>query len=138
MKDIKNVQTQNIFRLSAILYSKTNDIVSNKSIIRRVIEDALYCCDSDIITISELITYIHSNYALLFTENEIKKIVTDKKYSSNFLFSYNKNRELQLSLTQERKNKVTINCQQKTLLDFIEDYLTLYESDSLEQGQRSN
>lgn len=61
MKDIKNVQTQNIFRLSAILYSKTNDIVSNKSIIRRVIEDALYCCGSDIITISELITYIHSN-----------------------------------------------------------------------------
>ena len=51
MKDIKNVQTQNIFRLSAILYSKTNDIVSNKRIIRRVIEDALYCCGSDIITI---------------------------------------------------------------------------------------
>lgn len=79
MKDIKNVQTQNIFRLSAILYSKTNDIVSNKSIIRRVIEDALYCCGSDIITISEIITYIHSNYALLFTENEIKKILLSAK-----------------------------------------------------------
>lgn len=138
MKDIKNVQTKNIFRLSAILYSKTNDIVSNKSIIRRVIEDALYCCGLDIISISELITYIHSNYALLFTEDEIKKIVTDKKYSTSFLFSYNKNGELQLSLTQERKNKVTINCQQKTLLDFIEDYLNLYENNNLEQGQWSN
>ena len=36
MEDSKNNQKKNIFRLSAILYSKTNNVVSNKSIVRKV------------------------------------------------------------------------------------------------------
>ena len=36
MEDSYNNQKKNIFRLSAILYSKTNNVVSNKSIVRKV------------------------------------------------------------------------------------------------------
>lgn len=122
MEDSKNNQKKNIFRLSAILYSKTNNVVSNKSIVRKVIEDAIYCCDQEIISLSNLISYINSNYALLFSETEITKIVTDDKSKDRFIYSY-KDGELLISLTQSRKNKVTINCQQKTLIDYIEDYL---------------
>lgn len=122
MEDSKNNQKKNIFRLSAILYSKTNNIVSNKSIVRKVIEDAIYCCGQEIISLSNLISYINSNYALLFSETEITKIVTDDKSKDRFIYSY-KDGELLISLTQSRKNKVTINCQQKTLIDYIEDYL---------------
>lgn len=122
MEDSKNNQKKNIFRLSAILYSKTNNVVSNKSIVRKVIEDAIYCCGQDIISLSNLISYISSNYALLFSETEITKIVTDDKSKDRFTYSY-KDGELLISLTQSRKNKVTINCQQKTLIDYIEDYL---------------
>ena len=71
---------------------------------------------------SNLISYINSNYALLFSETEITKIVTDDKSKDRFIYSY-KDGELLISLTQSRKNKVTINCQQKTLIDYIEDYL---------------
>lgn len=122
MEDSKNNQKKNIFRLSAILYSKTNNVVSNKSIVRKVIEDAIYCCGQEIISLSNLISYINSNYALLFSETEITKIVTDDKSKDRFIYSY-KDGELLISLTQSRKNKVTINCQQKTLIDYIEDYL---------------
>lgn len=122
MEDSYNNQKKNIFRLSAILYSKTNNVVSNKSIVRKVIEDAIYCCDQEIISLSNLISYINSNYALLFSETEITKIVTDDKSKDRFIYSY-KDGELLISLTQSRKNKVTINCQQKTLIDYIEDYL---------------
>ncbi len=122
MEDSYNNQKKNIFRLSAILYSKTNNVVSNKSIVRKVIEDAIYCCGQEIISLSNLISYINSNYALLFSETEITKIVTDDKSKDRFIYSY-KDGELLISLTQSRKNKVTINCQQKTLIDYIEDYL---------------
>lgn len=122
MEDSKNNQKKNIFRLSAILYSKTNNVVSNKSIVRKVIEDAIYCCGQEIISLSNLISYINSNYALLFSETEITKIVTDDKSKDRFIYSY-KDGELLISLTQSRKNKVTINCLQKTLIDYIEDYL---------------
>lgn len=122
MEDSKNNQKKNIFRLSAILYSKTNNVVSNKSIVRKVIEDAIYCYGQEIISLSNLISYINSNYALLFSETEITKIVTDDKSKDRFIYSY-KDGELLISLTQSRKNKVTINCQQKTLIDYIEDYL---------------
>lgn len=86
MEDSKNNQKKNIFRLSAILYSKTNNVVSNKSIVRKVIEDAIYCCGQDIISLSNLISYISSNYALLFSETEITKIVTDDKSNHSICY----------------------------------------------------
>lgn len=136
MEDSYNNQKKNIFRLSAILYSKTNNVVSNKSIVRKVIEDAIYCCGQEIISLSNLISYINSNYALLFSETEITKIVTDDKSKDRFIYSY-KDGELLISLTQSRKNKVTINCQQKTLIDYIEDYLNASNC-NVQRSERRN
>ena len=39
---MNTLQQKNLFRLSAVLYAKTNDKISTKQIYRKIIEDALF------------------------------------------------------------------------------------------------
>lgn len=121
-------QQRNIFRMAAIIYGRSDKSVSLDKSYQRVVDDALYCCGKASILLTELIVYINREYGFLYSEDEITGIVVDgrdanKKYGS----FYNQDNELVISLTPEYKNKLSLICGQKTLYDYIDEYIALYE-----------
>ena len=121
-------QQRNIFRMAALIYGRSNKSVSLDKSFQRVIDDALYCCGNSTILLTELIVYINKEYGFLFSVDEIKAIVVDgrdanKKYGSY----YDRDNELVISLTPEYKNKLSFICGQKTLYDYIDEFIALYE-----------
>lgn len=121
-KVMNTLQQKNLFRLSAVLYAKTNDKISIKQIHRKIIEDALFCKGDSIISASALISYINSAYALLFSTREIEDIITSPHNKNKFIYSY-KNNEIHISLTEEYKNKLNLKSQDKNLVDFIDEFI---------------
>lgn len=102
---MNTLQQKNLYRLSAVLYAKTNDKISTKQIHRKIIEDALFCKGDSVISVSALISYIDSAYALLFSTREIEDIITSPQNREKFIYSH-KNNEIQISLTEDYKNKL--------------------------------
>lgn len=51
---MNTLQQKNLYRLSAVLYAKTNDKISTKQIHRKIIEDALFCKGDSVISVSEI------------------------------------------------------------------------------------
>lgn len=114
--------------MAAIIYGRSDKSVSLDKSYQRVVDDALYCCGKASILLTELIVYINREYGFLYSEDEITGIVVDgrdanKKYGS----FYNQDNELVISLTPEYKNKLSLICGQKTLYDYIDEYIALYE-----------
>ena len=121
-------QQRNIFRMAAIIYGRSDKSVPLGKSYQRVVDDALYCCGKVSILLTELIVYIQREYGFLYSVDEIIAIVVDgrdasKKYNSYF----NQDNELVISLTLEYKNKLSLICGQKTLYDFIDEFIALYE-----------
>lgn len=127
-KAMNTLQQKNLFRLSAVLYAKTNDKISIKQIHRKIVEDALFCKGDSIISVSALISYINSAYALLFSTREIEDIITLPQNREKFIYSY-KNNEIQISLTEDYKNKLNLKCQNRNLVDFIDEFISEKEYD---------
>ena len=125
---MNTLQQKNLFRLSAVLYAKTNDKISIKQIHRKIVEDALFCKGDSIISVSALISYINSAYALLFSTREIEDIITLPQNREKFIYSY-KNNEIQISLTEDYKNKLNLKCQNRNLVDFIDEFISEKEYD---------
>ena len=125
---MNTLQQKNLFRLSAVLYAKTNDKISIKQIHRKIVEDALFCKGDSIISVSALISYINSAYALLFSTREIEDIITSPQNREKFIYSY-KNNEIQISLTEDYKNKLNLKCQNRNLVDFIDEFISEKEYD---------
>ena len=121
-KAMNTLQQKNLFRLSAVLYAKTNDKISTKQIYRKIIEDALFCKGDSVTSVSALISYINSAYALLFSTREIEDVVTSPHNKNKFIYSY-KNNEIHISLTEEYKNKLNHKSQDKNLVDFIGEFI---------------
>lgn len=121
-------QQKNIFRMAALIYGRSNKSASLDKSFQRVVDDALYCCGESSIMLTELIVYIHKEYGFLFSVDEIKAIVVEgrdanKKYGAY----YNRDNELVISLTPEYKNKLSFICGQRTLYDYIDEFIALYE-----------
>ena len=127
-KAMNTLQQKNLFRLSAVLYAKTNDKISIKQIHRKIVEDALFCKGDSIISVSALISYINSAYALLFSTREIEDIITSPQNREKFIYSH-KNNEIQISLTEDYKNKLNLKCQNRNLVDFIDEFISEKEYD---------
>ena len=127
-KVMNTLQQKNLFRLSAVLYAKTNDKISTKQIHRKIIEDALFCKGDSVISVSTLISYINSAYALLFSTREIEDIITSPQNRKRFIYSH-KNNEIQISLTEDYKNKLTLKSQDRNLVDFIDEFICEKEYD---------
>lgn len=121
-KAMNTLQQKNLFRLSAVLYAKTNNKISTKQIHRKIIEDALFCKGDSVISVSALISYINSAYALLFSTREIEDIITSPQNSEKFIYSH-KNNEIQISLTENYKNKLNLKSQDRNLVDFIDEFI---------------
>lgn len=114
----------NIFRLSAILYVSNNPVdISQKQILRKIIEDVLFRKDS-LISIIELVQLISENYNLSFSENEVEDIVNNEKYGDIFLTERRDDIEL-VALTAKRKIVLRKNLgKNKNLNDYIRLFLS--------------
>ena len=78
--------TNELFRLSAILYADNNYEVSPKTTHRKIIESALIENGNQFITIPNLCIYINATYELVFSEDEINDIIKSPK-NSGFVFT---------------------------------------------------
>lgn len=125
---MNTLQQKNLFRLSAVLYAKTNDKISIKQIHRKIVEDALFCKGDSVISVSALISYINSAYALLFSTREIEDVITSPQNREKFIYSH-KNHEIQISLTEDYKNKLNLKSQDRNLVDFIDEFISEKEYD---------
>ncbi len=117
-------QQQNIFRVSAILYSNNNYIISPKQIYRKIIEDALFY-QQECISVDELSKYIEENYSLVFSSQEIEMTLDDTKFQGCFL-CINDKQEKKYTLTEKRRLTLKTKGDRKTLEGYIDDYFTLH------------
>ena len=121
------VQQNNIFRLAAIIYGQSLNVVSIKNTYKTVIDDALFRCSTATISLTNLIVFINKEYGLLFSEKEIIEIIKDGRNASSNYSTYNEQGELIISLTPEYKNKLSLISSQKNLINYIDEYLVIYE-----------
>lgn len=80
--ELKN--SENVFRLSAILYASNNYHISTVQLHKKIIEDALYVSHTDGISIESLAQYIEDKYSISFTENELRKVLNNEKFKDVF------------------------------------------------------
>lgn len=116
-------QQRNVFRMAAIIYGRSSKGLSLNKSYQRVIDDALYSCGKSSITITELIVYINREYGLLYSVDEIKDIVIKGRDADQKYYCYTTNDDTTISLTGEYKNKLSLVCGQKTLYEYIDEYL---------------
>lgn len=114
--------------MAAIIYGRSNRSVSLDKSYQRVVDDALYCFGKASILLTDLILYINREYGFLYSEDEITGIVVDgRDASKKYVSYYNQDNELVISLTPEYKNKLSLICAQKTLYDYIDEFIALFE-----------
>ena len=126
-------QQRNVFRMAAIVYGRSSKGVSLSKSYQKVVDDALFCCGKESISLTELILYIKTNYGFLYTPKEITDLVSGRDAKEKYQ-TYPDHDELIVSLTVEYKNKLTLICQEKTLYDFIDEYFSKHEGDK-EKGK---
>lgn len=109
-----------LFRLSAVLYSESNYVVSGKTTLRKIIETGLFAMERDSVSIHELIDFIFENYNLHIDEVELIEIITSKKQDS-FIVNLTGEKQI-LSLTENRKIKIQSKIDENTIEYFIDLY----------------
>ena len=119
-------QQRNIFRMAAIIYGRSSQSASLNKSHQRIIDDALYTCGRSSVTLTELIVYIKQEYGFLYSVDEITNIVIKGRDAEQMYYCYPDNNDTIVSLTAEYKNKLSFVCGQKTLYEYIDEYLTLY------------
>lgn len=123
-------QQRNVFRMAAIIYGRSNQSTSLNKSHQRIIDDALYTCGRPSISLTELIVYINQEYGFLYSIDEITDIVIKGRDAKQMYYCYTENNDTIVSLTAEYKNKLSFVCGQKTLYEYIDEYLTLYNIES--------
>lgn len=128
-------QQRNVFRMAAIIYGRSSQSASLNKSHQRIIDDALFTCGKSSITLTELIVYIDKEYGFLYSVEEITDIIIKGRDAKQMYYCYPENNDIVVSLTAEYKNKLSFVCGQKTLYDYIDEYLTLYgiESDAAKE-----
>lgn len=115
--------TTSLFRMSAILYAHNNsDSISQRQIIKKIIEDALMQMHKDRITDAELSQFIQDEYKLTISYDEIGLIVKDKKFADNFDI-ISENESLTITLNAKRRLQLSRQAENKNLADYIDDFL---------------
>ena len=112
--------------MAAIIYGRSSQSASLNKSHQRIIDDALYTCGRSSVTLTELIVYIKQEYGFLYSVDEITNIVIKGRDAEQMYYCYPDNNDTIVSLTAEYKNKLSFVCGQKTLYEYIDEYLTLY------------
>ena len=113
------------FRMAAILYADSNDYqVSRKSVVTKIIEDALMNFSKTEIDTTSLIKTIEEKYELLFTEDEIKSTISHKNNDNKFISSVDASGNMMVSLSPNRRLLLE-QSKRKTLKDYVNDFLKI-------------
>lgn len=78
-----NMDKENVFRVSAVLYASNNYDISLKQVYRKIVEDALFRLDKEV-ELGELTEFIEGQYSLLFTSDEVERTLKDSRYTDLF------------------------------------------------------
>lgn len=128
---MNNSFTQSLFRMSAVLYAhNNNEAISQRQIIRKVIEDALLQYNKNDITETELSSFIEENYHLSISENEILDTINDRKFYDDFNVYKEKEKTL-INLAPKRVHALSQLANEKSLPNYISDFL--FEDDKKDE-----
>lgn len=108
-----------LFRLAAVLYADNNYEVAPKTIHRKIIESVLLECNAKEFSVHQIIDFIQDNYNLTFEEESINEIVI--REHERFLTN-NRNGNLYVCLTENRKQTLLSKISNKTIDYFIEEF----------------
>ncbi len=120
--------------MAAIIYGRSSKGISLNKSYQRVIDDALYSCGRLSIPMTELIVYINREYGLLYSVEEIKDTVIKGRDANQKYYCYTENAETIISLTGEYKNKLSLVCGQKTLYEYIDEYLMSLDTEDIKKS----
>lgn len=112
--------TNELFRLSAILYADNNYEVSPQTTHRKIIESAIFENGNKFISIPNLCNYINDTYELIFSEEEILNVIRSPK-NSGFELSFFKKEQV-VRLTQNRMDTLHSKIKNKTIDDYIAEF----------------
>lgn len=126
---MKNNQfTQNIFRMSAILYANNNvDGFSPLQVHVKVIEDALLY-HGEKISIPSLVSFIYDQYSLTIVDSDIERVVNNAKFTDRFVLDTTKD-HLRICLSDKRRSFLE-STKTETLSDYVEEFLRINKCDS--------
>ena len=115
--------SSNVFRLSAVIYANKNYNISPVTMHREVIEDALFQLDNkDGVTLDYLSNFIEKEYSLVFTEDELKKVLYDDSNKKRFLVKPVKGGENYVMLNSDYR-VILESRNTKVLGDYIKEYV---------------
>ena len=115
--------SSNVFRLSAVIYANKNYNISPVTMHREVIEDALFQLDNkDGVTLDYLSNFIEKEYSLVFTEDELKKVLYDDSNKKRFLVKPVKGGENYVMLNPDYRI-ILESRNTKVLGDYIKEYV---------------
>lgn len=116
--------TNELFRLSAILYADNNYEVSPQTTHRKIIESALFENGNKFISIPDLCNYISNTYELVFSEDEILNVIRSPR-NSGFELSLYKRAQV-VRLTDNRMDALHSKIKNKTIDDYIAEFEAIF------------
>ena len=122
---MSNITTNDLFRLSAILYADNNYEVSSQTIHKKIIESALYTNDNKYISILDLCQEIEGLYKLVFTEDDILNVINSPK--NDGFEQANVNGDNVVRLTSRRLDSIASKIQDKTIDDYISEFEQIFQ-----------
>lgn len=121
--DFITKHSSNVFRLSAVIYANKNYNISPVTMHREIIEDALFQLDViEGVTLEYLSNYIEKEYSLVFTEEELRKVLYDPSNNKRFFIKPVKGGENLILLNSDYR--IVIESRNtKVLGDYINEYI---------------
>ena len=121
---MKTRSNKDMFRLAAVLYADNNYEVNSRTIHKKIVESVFLDTSNQYMTVDEILSHIEKNYNLIFTEEEIERLLTDQK---NFVTNVRKN-EVFIRLTDRR----LLLLQEKIGKNSIDHFIRLFTVEKTE------
>lgn len=128
---MKTNTSNEIFRLSAILYADNNYEVSPSTTLRKIVESAIFENGNEFISIPDLCIFIAKIYDIIISEEEIISIISHQRYTSNFTQKEEQG-EQYIKLSNKRLQLIEEKITEKTIDEHIQDFEQLFNIKALE------
>lgn len=117
---------RNIFRLAAVLYADDNYTISQIQLHKKILENALFELNSsDWVSATTVANFICNTYSLIFTEEEIIKLVTNPKFADKVFQSYSEGEEFFIALSAMRIETLSRRIEEPTIFTYVEEFALL-------------
>lgn len=121
---MKNTTSNELFRLSAILYADNNYEVSTQTIHKKIIESALSANGNQFISIPSLCAKITDLYELVFSEDDVVNVICNPKNEGFEISSFKGER--MVKLTMQREGVIVSKIKDQTIDDYISEFEQIF------------